>query len=98
MPIYRIDDATSSADIVDCIGCDWIFSRGEVHRLVFQAVLKKAMVTVQAKLREFETIADTYTENGTPDELQAMIEGLEEMMDELQMLEDNNPPDDAKSE
>ncbi len=52
--------------------------------------VKNSMAIVQAKLREFETIADTYTENGTPDELQAMIESLEEMMDELQMLEDNN--------
>ena len=58
----------------------------------------QSMVIVQAKLREFEAIANTYTENGTSDELQAMIEGLEEMMDELQMLEDNNPPDDVKSE
>ena len=52
--------------------------------------VKNSMAIVQAKLREFETIANTYTENGTPDELQAMIESLEEMMDELQMLEDNN--------
>ena len=48
------------------------------------------MEIVQSKLREFETIASTYTKNGTPAELQEMIEGLEEMMDELQMLEDNN--------
>jgi hypothetical protein len=53
---------------------------------------------VQAKLRFFEAIANTYTENGTPEELRTMIEGLEEMVDELQMLEDNNPPDNAKSE
>ena len=53
---------------------------------------------VQAKLREYETIANTYTKGGTPEELRTMIEGLEEMMDELQMLEDNNPPDNAKSE
>ena len=50
----------------------------------------QSMAIVQSKLREFETIANTYTENGTPDELQAMIESLEGMMDELQMLEDNN--------
>ena len=37
----------------------------------------QSMAIVQAKLREFETIANTYTENGTPDELQAMIESLE---------------------
>ena len=52
---------------------------------------------VQAKLRFFEAIANTYTENGTPEELRTMIEGLEEMVDELQMLEDNNPPNNAKS-
>ena len=52
--------------------------------------VKNSMAIVQSKLREFETIANTYTENGTPDELQAMIESLEGMMDELQMLEDNN--------
>ena len=46
---------------------------------------------VQAKLREYETIANTYTKGGTPEELRTMIEGLEGMMDELQMLEDNNP-------
>ena len=52
--------------------------------------VKNSMAIVQAKLREFEAIANTYTENGTPDELQAMIDNLEEMMDELQMFEDNN--------
>jgi len=52
--------------------------------------VKNSMAIVQAKLREFEAIANTYTENGTPDELQAMIGNLEEMMDELQMFEDNN--------
>ena len=52
--------------------------------------VKNSMAIVQAKLREFETIANAYTENGTPDELQAMIGNLEEMMDELQMFEDNN--------
>ena len=52
--------------------------------------VKQSMEIVQSKLREFETIASTYTKNGTPAELQEMIEGLEEMMDELQMLEDNN--------
>ena len=51
----------------------------------------QSMAIVQAKLREYETIANTYTKGGTPEELRTMIEGLEEMMDELQMLEDNNP-------
>ena len=58
----------------------------------------QSMAIVQAKLREYETIANTYTKGGTPEELRTMIEGLEGMMDELQMLEDNNPPDDVKSE
>ena len=49
---------------------------------------------VEQKLREYETIAQQYTKNGTPEELQAFMGQLEEMMDELQMLEDNN----AKSE
>ena len=50
----------------------------------------QSMKVVEQKLREFETIASTYTKGGTPEELRTMIGGLEEMMDELQMLEDNN--------
>jgi hypothetical protein len=42
------------------------------------------------KLYDFQSIANTYTENGTAEELQKVIEDLEEVMDELQMLEDNN--------
>ena len=49
---------------------------------------------VEQKLREYETIAHQYTKNGTPDELQALMGQLEEMMDELQMLEDNNARDE----
>ena len=45
---------------------------------------------VESKLREFQTIAQQYTKNGTASELQDVIESLEEIMDELQMLEDNN--------
>jgi hypothetical protein len=41
-------------------------------------------------LYDFQSIANTYTENGTAEELQKVIEDLEEVMDELQMLEDNN--------
>ena len=52
--------------------------------------VKQSMEIVQSKLREFETIADTYTKNGTPDELQDLMENLEEMMDELQFIDDNN--------
>ena len=47
-------------------------------------------IIVEAKLRDFETIANTYTKNGTASELQALIEDLEEIMDDLQMLEDSN--------
>ena len=50
----------------------------------------KAIVDFEAKLRDFETIANTYTKNGTASELQALIEDLEEIMDDLQMLEDSN--------
>ena len=45
---------------------------------------------VHGKLREFETIANTYTKNGTPRELQKLMEQLEEVMDELQFIDDNN--------
>ena len=48
---------------------------------------------VEARLREFETIANTYTKNGTASELQDLIKDLEEIMDDLQMLEDNNKSD-----
>jgi hypothetical protein len=48
---------------------------------------------VEERLREFETIANTYTKNGTASELQDLIEDLEEIMDDLQMLEDNNKSD-----
>ena len=54
----------------------------------------QAKEIVEGKLREYETIAQQYTKNGTPEELQALMGQLEEMMDELQMLEDNNPRDE----
>ena len=53
----------------------------------------QAKAIVEVKLREFETIATTYTKNGTASELQDLIEDLEEIMDDLQMLEDNNKSD-----
>ena len=53
----------------------------------------QAKAIVEVKLREFETIANTYTKNGTASELQDLIEDLEEIMDDLQMLEDNNKSD-----
>lgn len=55
--------------------------------------LDQAKAIVEAKLRDFETIANTYTKNGTASELQDLIEDLEEIMDDLQMLEDNNKSD-----
>ena len=45
---------------------------------------------VQRKLREFETIADMYTKDGTPQELKKLMGELEENMDELQFIDDNN--------
>ena len=55
--------------------------------------MDQAKAIVEVKLREFETIANTYTKNGTASELQDLIEDLEEIMDDLQMLEDNNKSD-----
>ena len=49
---------------------------------------------VEGKLREYETIAQQYTKNGTPEELRSLMGKMEDLADELQMLEDNN----AKSE
>jgi len=51
---------------------------------------QQSVQIVQGKLREFETIANTYTKNGTPRELQKLMEQLEEVMDELQFIDDNN--------
>ena len=51
---------------------------------------KQSMDIVQRKLREFETIAGTYTKNGTPQELRKLMGELEEIMDELQFIDDNN--------
>ena len=50
----------------------------------------QSMRIVQEKLREFETIAGTYTKNGTPQELKKLMGELEEIMDELQFIDDNN--------
>ena len=51
----------------------------------------QSMRIVQEKLREFETIADMYTKNGTPQELRKLMGELEEIRDELQFIDDNNP-------
>ena len=50
----------------------------------------QSMRIVQEKLREFETIANMYTKNGTPQELRKLMGELEEIMDELQFIDDNN--------
>ena len=50
---------------------------------------QQSMDIVQRKLREFETIAGTYTKNGTPQELRKLMGELEEVMDELQFIDDN---------
>ena len=51
----------------------------------------QSMRIVQEKLREFETIADMYTKDGTPQELRKLMGELEEIRDELQFIDDNNP-------
>jgi hypothetical protein len=38
----------------------------------------------------YETIAQQYTKNGTPEELRSLMGKMEELADELQMLDDNN--------
>ena len=50
----------------------------------------QAKEIVEGKLREYETIAQQYTKNGTPEELRSLMGKMEELADELQMLEDNN--------
>ena len=50
----------------------------------------QSMRIVQEKLREFETIANMYTKNGTPQELRKLMGELEEIRDELQFIDDNN--------
>ena len=52
--------------------------------------VKQSMALVKEQLDEFQSIANTYTENGTPSELQFMIESLEGVMEELQFIQDNN--------
>ena len=52
--------------------------------------VKQSMEIVQRKLREFETIAEMYTKNGTPQELRKLMGELEEIRDELQFIDDNN--------
>ena len=48
---------------------------------------KKVNESLQITLEQYRSIANSYTENGTPDELQVMIEDLEEVMEELKSLE-----------
>ena len=52
--------------------------------------VKQSKEIVEAKLREYETIAQQYTKNGTPEELLSLMGKMEELADELQMLDDNN--------
>ena len=56
----------------------------------------QSMRIVQEKLREFETLADMYTKNGTPQELRKLMGELEEIRDELQFIDDNNPDNKAE--
>mgnify|MGYP004172947277 CR=1 FL=1 len=48
---------------------------------------KKVNESLRITLEQYRSIANSYTENGTPYELQAMIENLEEVMEELKFLE-----------
>ena len=49
--------------------------------------LKKVDDSLKITLRQFQDIASSYTDHGTPEELQMMIEGLEEVMEELKFLD-----------
>ena len=51
---------------------------------------QQSMEIVQRKLREFGSIANVYTKDGTPQELKKLMGELEENMDELQFIDDNN--------
>lgn len=44
---------------------------------------------VNERLEHFQAIADTYTKEGTPEELQRMITELHGLMEELEFLERN---------
>ena len=55
---------------------------------------QQSVEIVQRKLREFETIADMYTKDGTPQELAKVMGDLEEIMDELQFIDENNTHQD----
>ena len=48
---------------------------------------QKVNESLRITLEQYRSIANSYTENGTPYELQAMIENLEEVMEELKFLE-----------
>lgn len=48
---------------------------------------KKVIEALDLSVKRYHDIANTYTEHGTPEELQSMIEDLEEVMEELQFLE-----------
>ena len=50
----------------------------------------KLQQSIEITLRQFQDIANAYTENGTPEELASMIEDLEEVMEELKFLEKND--------
>ena len=50
----------------------------------------KLQQSIEITLRQFQEIANAYTENGTPEELASMIEDLEEVMEELKFLEKND--------
>jgi len=50
---------------------------------------RQLRLSLELTLKQFQDIAQAYTENGTPTELAQMIEDLEEVMEELKFLEKN---------
>lgn len=51
---------------------------------------EQAKLKLCETLEHFQAIANTYTENGTPEELQRLIEDLEGLMEELNELSHNS--------
>ena len=48
---------------------------------------QRVIWALKLTLERYRSIANSYTENGTPEELQRMIQNLEEVMEELKILE-----------
>ena len=57
-------------------------------KMFAEAQMKRTLQLTQ--LAQFQAIANSYTSNGTAEELQAAMESLEEVMEELKFLEHND--------